>query len=103
MLEVANNGTLLLDEIGEMPLNLQVKLLRALQEQEIYRIGGRKPVKLNVRIIEVGKGITEGNVFITSIVIGISVTIIILSSIFSEKLNVSNKLFRQQSRTPCNF
>lgn len=51
MLEVANNGTLLLDEIGEMPLNLQVKLLRALQEQEIYRIGGRKPIKLNVRII----------------------------------------------------
>lgn len=51
MFEVANNGTLMLDEIGEMPLNLQVKLLRVLQEQEIYRIGGRKPIKLNVRII----------------------------------------------------
>jgi len=52
---------------------------------------------LNVRIIEVGKGITEGNIFITSIVIGISVTIIILSSLFSEKLNLSNKLFREQN------
>jgi len=51
MLELAQNGTILLDEIGEMPLNLQVKLLRALQEQEIYRIGGRKPIKLNVRLI----------------------------------------------------
>lgn len=49
--ELANNGTLLLDEIGEIPLNLQVKLLRALQEQEIYRVGGTKPIKLNVRII----------------------------------------------------
>lgn len=51
LLEVAQNGTLLLDEIGEMPLNLQVKLLRVLQEQEIYRIGCTKPIKLNVRII----------------------------------------------------
>jgi len=49
--ELANNGTLLLDEIAEIPLNLQVKLLRALQEQEIYRVGGTKPIKLNVRII----------------------------------------------------
>ncbi|MFZ7101822.1 MAG: sigma 54-interacting transcriptional regulator [Peptococcaceae bacterium] len=51
MFEVADQGTLLLDEIGEMPQNLQVKLLRVLQEQEIYRIGGIKPVKLNVRIL----------------------------------------------------
>lgn len=51
MLEVANRGTLMLDEVGEMDLSLQVKLLRALQEGIIYRIGGRKPVKLNVRII----------------------------------------------------
>lgn len=51
MMELANGGTLLLDEVGDMPLNLQVKLLRALQEQEIYRIGGRTPVKLNVRIL----------------------------------------------------
>lgn len=51
MLEVANEGTLMLDEVGEMDLSLQVKLLRALQEGVIYRIGGRKPVRLDVRII----------------------------------------------------
>jgi len=51
MLELANKGTLLLDEIGELPLNLQVKLLRAIQENEIYRLGGRKAIKLDVRII----------------------------------------------------
>jgi formate hydrogenlyase transcriptional activator len=49
--ELANNGTLFLDEIGEMPLDLQVKLLRALQEREIERIGGKGPIKVNVRII----------------------------------------------------
>ncbi|MDN3546751.1 sigma-54-dependent Fis family transcriptional regulator [Mucilaginibacter aquaedulcis] len=49
--ELAHNGTLFLDEIGEMPVELQVKFLRALQEREIERIGGKKPVKINVRII----------------------------------------------------
>jgi formate hydrogenlyase transcriptional activator len=49
--ELANNGTLFLDEIGEMPLDLQVKLLRALQEREIERVGGKGPIKVNVRII----------------------------------------------------
>lgn len=51
MMELANGGTMLLDEVGDLPLNLQVKLLRALQEQEIYRIGGQVPIKLNVRIL----------------------------------------------------
>jgi len=49
--ELANHGTLFLDEIGEMPLDLQVKLLRALQEKEIERVGGRGPIKIDVRII----------------------------------------------------
>jgi transcriptional regulator with GAF, ATPase, and Fis domain len=49
--ELANGGTIFLDEIGEMPAELQVKLLRVLQEQEIERIGGRGPVKINVRIV----------------------------------------------------
>lgn len=49
--EQANNGTMLLDEIGELPLPLQSKLLRILQEREIERIGGVKPVSLDVRII----------------------------------------------------
>jgi transcriptional regulator with GAF, ATPase, and Fis domain len=49
--ELANNSTLFLDEIGELPLELQVKLLRALQEREIERVGGRKSIRVNVRII----------------------------------------------------
>ena len=49
--EEANGGTLLLDEISEMDARLQAKLLRAIQEREIDRVGGRAPVRLNVRII----------------------------------------------------
>lgn len=49
--EEANNGTLLLDEISEMDIGLQAKLLRALQEREIDRVGGTKPVKINIRIL----------------------------------------------------
>lgn len=49
--ELANGGSLFLDEIGEMPLELQVKLLRALQEREIERIGGKGTIKVDVRII----------------------------------------------------
>lgn len=49
--EISNGGTLLLDEIGELPLNLQVKLLRAIQERQILRIGGTTPYKFDVRII----------------------------------------------------
>ncbi|MHA3789710.1 sigma 54-interacting transcriptional regulator [Flavobacterium hauense] len=49
--ELADNGTIFLDEIGEMPIDLQVKLLRVLQENEIERIGGHKPIKINARII----------------------------------------------------
>ena len=49
--EEANGGTLLLDEISEMDLRLQAKLLRAIQEKEIDRIGGKKPIKVDARII----------------------------------------------------
>jgi formate hydrogenlyase transcriptional activator len=49
--EQANNGTLFLDEIGEMSLDTQVKLLHALQDHEITRVGGKAPIKVNVRII----------------------------------------------------
>ncbi len=51
LFEVAEGGTLFLDEIGELSLNLQVKLLRAIQEKEIVRVGGVKPIKINARII----------------------------------------------------
>ncbi len=49
--ELAHEGTLLLDEITEMPLHLQAKLLRVLQEGEVDRLGGRKSIKVDVRII----------------------------------------------------
>jgi PAS domain S-box-containing protein len=50
-LELAHEGTLFLDEVGEMPLELQPKLLRALQEREIERLGGTRPIQVNVRLI----------------------------------------------------
>jgi two-component system response regulator HydG len=49
--EQANGGTIFLDEIGELPLDSQVKLLRVLQEREIERLGGDKTIKVNVRIV----------------------------------------------------
>jgi DNA-binding NtrC family response regulator len=49
--EEANGGTLLLDEISEMDVRLQAKLLRAIQEREIDRVGGAKPVKVDIRLI----------------------------------------------------
>lgn len=49
--EQAQNGTLLLDEISEMPLGLQAKLLRVLQEREVERVGGKKPVPLDIRVL----------------------------------------------------
>src|SRR5262249_23272893 len=49
--ELADGGTLLLDEIGEMPMALQPKLLRVLQEREIDRLGDTRPVPVNVRVI----------------------------------------------------
>ncbi len=49
--ELAHGGTILLDEIGEMPLHLQAKLLRVLQEGEVDRIGGSSPVEVDVRVV----------------------------------------------------
>ncbi len=49
--EQAQDGSLLLDEVTEMPMSLQAKLLRVLQEREVERVGGKKPVPLNIRII----------------------------------------------------
>lgn len=51
LIEEANKGTLFLDEIGDMPLSQQVKLLRVIQEKEILRVGGTKPIKIDVRFI----------------------------------------------------
>ncbi len=49
--EQAEGGTLLLDEVSEMPLGLQAKLLRVLQEREVERVGGRKPIPLDIRVL----------------------------------------------------
>src|SRR5438132_9121611 len=49
--EHANGGTLFLDEVGDMPLSLQAKLLRVLENQEVYRIGSNEPIKVNVRLL----------------------------------------------------
>jgi len=49
--ELANQGTLLLDEVTEIPLNLQAKLLRVLQEREFERVGGNRTIKVNVRLL----------------------------------------------------
>ncbi|WP_409301571.1 sigma 54-interacting transcriptional regulator [Peribacillus sp. SCS-155] len=51
LFEEANNGSIFLDEIGELTPNIQAKLLRVLQENEIVRVGGTKPVAINVRVI----------------------------------------------------
>ncbi len=64
--EQAQGGTILLDEISEMELNLQAKLLRVLQEREVERLGGRKSIKLDVRILatsnrDLKKYVEEGN------------------------------------------
>lgn len=49
--EIAKDGTIFLDEIGDLPLHMQVKLLRVLEEKEIMRIGGVSTIKVNPRII----------------------------------------------------
>lgn len=63
--EQANGGTILLDEITEMDLNLQAKLLRVLQEREVERLGGRKTIALDVRVLatsnrDLRQAVTEG-------------------------------------------
>jgi len=57
--EQANGGTIFLDEIGDMPLDLQTKLLRVLQEKEITRTGGSQPIPINVRIVAATNKILE--------------------------------------------
>lgn len=65
LFEEANNGSIFLDEIGELSANTQAKLLRVLQENEITRVGGTKPISINVRVIaatnvNIEKGIING-------------------------------------------
>jgi len=64
--ELANKGTIFLDEIGEMDLNMQAKLLRVIQEKELTRVGGNKPIKFDARVIvatnrNLAKEVQKGN------------------------------------------
>ncbi|AGH96154.1 sigma-54 interaction domain-containing protein [Pseudobdellovibrio exovorus] len=64
--EAANGGTLFLDEIGELPLAIQAKLLRFIQEGEIYRVGGKDPIKVDIRLVcatnrELDQEVMRGN------------------------------------------
>jgi formate hydrogenlyase transcriptional activator len=65
-LELANEGSLFLDEIGDLPLELQPKILRALQEKEFERLGSTKPIPVNIRLIaatnrDLAKMVAEGH------------------------------------------
>jgi len=64
--EAANGGTLFLDEIGELPLSIQAKLLRFVQEGEIFRVGGKDPIKVDIRLVcatnrELDQEVLRGN------------------------------------------
>jgi DNA-binding NtrC family response regulator len=81
LLETASGGTVFLDEIGEMPLSMQVKLLHVIQEKRILRVGGVKPISLDIRIIaasnknlkhEVGQGTFREDLFYRLNVVSIS-------------------------------
>jgi len=61
-LEMAQGGTIFLDEIGEMPYDLQVKLLRVLEERKLYRVGGTKEIPLDVRFISATNKDLQGEV-----------------------------------------
>lgn len=64
-LELANKGTILLDEIGEMTMQVQTRFLRVLEEREFYRVGGQRPVQLDIRVLaatnrDLRKAVVEG-------------------------------------------
>jgi two-component system, NtrC family, response regulator HydG len=60
--ELADGGTLFLDEVGDVPPSMQVKLLRALQEQEFERVGGEQPIKVDVRVVSATNKLLEEEV-----------------------------------------
>ncbi|NIA08411.1 MAG: response regulator [Nitrospiraceae bacterium] len=106
LLEIAAGGTVLLDEIGEMPYNMQVKLLHVLQERQILRVGGTRPTDLNIRIIaatnrdlkaDVRRGTFRKDLYFRLNVVGIKIPrladraedIPLLVSHFIEKYNIA--------------
>jgi len=115
LFESAAGGTVLLDEIGEMPLAMQVKLLHVLQERRVLRVGGTKPIELDIRIIaatnrDLKKAIQEGtfreDLFYRLNVVGLHLPrlverrddIPLLISHFIEKFNLAfNKKIKRAS------
>ncbi len=108
---VANSGTIFLDEIGDMPLTMQAKLLRVLQEKEIEPVGGLKTIKIDVRVIAatrknlykmVDEGLFREDLYYRLNVINIHMLslkerrddILVLANYFLNKLNIEYKTFK---------
>jgi len=111
--ELANNGTIFLDEIGDMSLSSQAKILRVLQEQKIQRVGGNRPISINVRVIattnknlekEIEKGTFREDLFYRLNVIPIQVPPLrdriedlpLLAEAFLEEFAIQNRSKRKQ-------
>jgi len=93
LFEIADKGTILLDEIGEMATDLQAKLLRVLQSGEIFRVGGIKPIKINARLIaatnrDLKKMIADGT-FRKDLYYRLNVATIILPSLNERKEDIA--------------
>jgi transcriptional regulator with PAS, ATPase and Fis domain len=111
--ELAEGGTIFLDEIGALPLSIQTKLLRVIQEREIERLGGKKPIKLNFRLITATntdlKKLAEEGKFRLDLFFRLSKAILTLPTLrerredipiyVSHFLNVLGKNFGTQIRT----
>lgn len=93
LFEIADKGTILLDEIGEMSIDLQAKLLRVLQSGEMFRVGGTKPVKVSARLIastnrDLKKMMAEGS-FRKDLYYRINVATIILPSLYERREDIA--------------
>ncbi len=92
LLEMANGGTVFLDEIGDMPLSMQTKLLRVIQEREFFRVGGARPIPLDIRIIaatakDLKSAMTEG-VFRQDLYFRLNVVNIVLPRLSERKQDI---------------
>lgn len=93
LLETANGGTVFLDEIGDMPISMQIKLLRVIQEREFFRVGGTQPIPLDIRIIaatakDLKAAVTEG-VFRQDLYFRLNVVNIILPGLCERRQDIS--------------
>jgi two-component system response regulator AtoC len=90
--EMANNGTIFLDEIGEMPLEAQVKLLRVLEEKQLVRVGGTNAIPINVRVISATnkelKQMIKDNIFREDLFYRISVLPVIIPDLSERKEDI---------------